>query len=329
MTGKHHIVIETLRIKYEFDIRRNLTIIQGNSATGKTTLTDLLQDYARDEANGPIQLQSDVPCVVFGGMEQSWQGFIQSINNSIIFFDEGHSFIRTREFAEVIRRTDNYYVLITREALTCLPYSINEIYGIRTSGKFHYPEQVYHEFYPIYGEETEDTADKSMESVILAEDSKSGYLFLRNCCADRECISAEGNSNIYQIIKKMSRDKKMIVIADGAAFGAFIEKVLSIARYHRHIMLYLPESFEWLVLKSGIIQILNLADILNHPEDYIESSKYFSWERFFCELLEKETSDDPIRQYHKNRLTDFYLDGKNKERILEVFPEEVRDYFGV
>ena len=324
MTGKHHIVIETLRIKYEFDIRRNLTIIQGDSATGKTTLTDLLQDYARDEVNGPIRLQSDVPCVVFGGTEQNWESFIQTIKESIVFIDEGYSFIRSREFAEVIRQTDNYYVLITREALTCLPYSINEIYGIRTSGRFHYPEQIYHEFYPIYKEETECTLNKSTEPVILAEDSKSGYLFLKNCCADKECISAEGNSNIYQIIKKMPREKKMIVIADGAAFGAFIEKVLSVARYHRNIMLYLPESFEWLVLKSGIIQILNLDEILNHPESYIESSQYFSWERFFCELLEKETSDDPIRQYHKNRLTDFYLEGKNKERILEVFPEEVK-----
>ena len=316
-------MIETLRIKYEFDIRRNLTIIQGDSATGKTTLTDLLRDYAGDEVNGPIRLQSDVPCVVFGGTEKNWKSFIQVIKGSIIFIDEGYSFIRSREFAEVIRQTDNYYVLITREALTCLPYSINEIYGIRTSGKFHYPEQIYHEFYPLYREETECTLHKS-ESVILAEDAKSGYLFLKNCCADKECISAEGNSNIYQIIKKMPRDKKMIVIADGAVFGAFIEKVLSIARYHGNIMLYLPESFEWLVLKSGIIKMQNLDEILNHPENYIESSKYFSWERYFCKLLEKETAADPIRQYHKNHLTDFYLEGKNKERILEVFPKAVK-----
>ena len=37
MKGKHHIIIESARLKYEFDIRRNITIIQGDSATGKTT----------------------------------------------------------------------------------------------------------------------------------------------------------------------------------------------------------------------------------------------------------------------------------------------------
>ena len=44
MRGKHHIIVETKRLKYEFDIRRNITVIQGDSATGKTTLTGLLQE---------------------------------------------------------------------------------------------------------------------------------------------------------------------------------------------------------------------------------------------------------------------------------------------
>ena len=45
MKGKHHIVIESARLKYEFDIKRNITIIRGDSATGKTTLIELLEDY--------------------------------------------------------------------------------------------------------------------------------------------------------------------------------------------------------------------------------------------------------------------------------------------
>lgn len=64
--------------------------------------------------------------------------------------DKDYKFIHTKEFAEYIQGTDNYYVMITRKPLYYLPYSVKEIYGIRTSGKFHFPEQVYHEFYPIY-----------------------------------------------------------------------------------------------------------------------------------------------------------------------------------
>ena len=40
MKGKHKIVVSTKRLKYEFELHRNLTIIRGDSATGKTTLVD-------------------------------------------------------------------------------------------------------------------------------------------------------------------------------------------------------------------------------------------------------------------------------------------------
>ena len=38
MRGTHNVIVQNKRIRYDFDIRRNLTIIQGDSATGKTTL---------------------------------------------------------------------------------------------------------------------------------------------------------------------------------------------------------------------------------------------------------------------------------------------------
>jgi|GEM_PF-4655430 len=42
-------------------------------------------------------------------------------------------------------------IIVTRENLENLPYSIEEIYGICTSGKYANLKQVYHEFYKIYG----------------------------------------------------------------------------------------------------------------------------------------------------------------------------------
>lgn len=42
----------------------------------------------------------------------------------------------SRDFAAIIQNTDNYYVIVTRENLSALPYSVEEIYGIRDSGKY-------------------------------------------------------------------------------------------------------------------------------------------------------------------------------------------------
>ena len=35
--------------------------------------------------------------------------------------------------------------------------------------------------------------------------------------------------------------------------------------------MYFPESFEWLILKSGVIDIKGIDDILERTEEYVES----------------------------------------------------------
>ncbi|WP_330684569.1 hypothetical protein [Blautia sp. XA-2221] len=72
------------------------------------------------------------------------------MTGSIVFVDEGNYFIKAKEFAGEIQKTDNYYVIVTRESLPTLSYSVEEIYGIRTSGKYGALKQSYHGFYRIY-----------------------------------------------------------------------------------------------------------------------------------------------------------------------------------
>ena len=152
MKGKHHIIMESDNLKYEFDIKRNITVIQGESATGKTTLIELLNEQIRRRGAGGVRIQSDVPCAVYLAGEDNWEYELRGLQGKIIFFDEDFRFIYTKEFAEFVADADNYFVFITRKPLKNLPYSINEIYGIRTTGKYHFPEQVWHEFYPIYSD---------------------------------------------------------------------------------------------------------------------------------------------------------------------------------
>lgn len=42
MKGIKHILIKNKRISYDFTLERNVSIISGNSATGKTTLFNLV-----------------------------------------------------------------------------------------------------------------------------------------------------------------------------------------------------------------------------------------------------------------------------------------------
>ena len=172
MKGKYHIVIESDNLKYEFDIKRNITVIQGDSGTGKTTLIELLGEHIRRQGVGGIRMQSDVPCAVYTASEDNWEYVLKGMGGKIVFFDEDYRFIYTKEFAEHVAKADNYFVFVTRKPLKNLPYSINEIYGIRTTGKYHFPEQVYHEFYPIY-EENKSIRRSEARLMVLVEDKAS------------------------------------------------------------------------------------------------------------------------------------------------------------
>ncbi len=325
MKNKHHVVVESKRLKYEFDIKRNITVIQGDSASGKTTLLDLLGTHSRFGKESGISVQSDVPCVVFSGDAGLWKTILETYQDSIVFIDEDYQFIYSKDFAELVQASSNYFVLITRQPLYNLPYSVQEIYGIRTTGKYHYPEQVYHEFYRIY-DDSNETLDK--EVLVLVEDSKSGYQFFSKACKQGECVSVEGNSQFVGKIENAEENKKVVVIADGAAFGAYVAKVTTIAKSRKDVMLYFPESFEWLILKSGVIGIKDLDDILAEPEKYIESREFLSWERYFTDLLMTATADDSIKKYDKSQLKPYYIEGKNKDAIIAVLPEELRKIMG-
>lgn len=90
-------------------------------------------------------------------------------------------------------------------------------------------------------------------------------------------------------------DSKMIcVIADGAAIGPEMDRLYKCALQKKNIYLYFPESFEWLILNSGLIQGKDIRAILDNPKDFLDSREYFSWERFFTKLLVERTKDSYI-----------------------------------
>ena len=152
MKGKYRVVVSTKRLKYDFELHRNLTIIQGDSATGKTTMIDMIREFVNNPSGTPVELVCDKKCFVLEGA--LWKEQLSGIADSIVFIDEGNEFIKTTEFADEIQKTDNYFVIVTRESLPSLPYSVEEIYGIKTSGKYGTLKQSYHEFYRLYGANT-------------------------------------------------------------------------------------------------------------------------------------------------------------------------------
>ena len=84
-----------------------------------------------------------------------------------------------------------------------------------------------------------------------------------------------------------------------------------------NIFLFLPESFEWLILVSGILKDAEVDQVLAAPWKYIESKKYFSWERYFTDLLAKKTENSYL-EYNKKKLNKVYLHDRNRNKIMEL-----------
>ena len=311
MKGKHKIVVKNNRLQYEFVIKRNITIIQGDSATGKTTLINMLRQAENLGESSGIDVISYVPCKILEG--SNWKIILENSVGNIFFTDEENSFVNTEEFASVVKESDNYFVLITRENLYNLPYSVDEIYGLHESGKYNDTRKVYQQMYHIYSIEEKFPIEPKK---IIVEDSNSGYEFFKSISTEKNiaCLSAGGKSNIFSLLKKQSSEE-ICVIADGAAIGPEMNRLYKETLKKKNIHLYLPESFEWLILSSGLISDKDIKIMLEEPENYIDSAEYFSWERFFTKLLMERTEETYLK-YSKSKLNSNYLHEKNKEKIV-------------
>ena len=320
MRGRHEITVRNARIQYKFAVERNLTILRGDSATGKTTLIDMIAAYQRSGEQSGVTLLADKPCVVLTG--QNWQLVLGTIRDSIVFIDEGNLFVSSRDFARAVKDSDNYYVIATRIPLSELPYSTREIYGIRNKAANRYQgtKRLYAEFFPLI--EQADSASGKPDLVIV-EDSNAGFEFFQHYFNHKaiRCISANGKTKIFQSLLSENY-RTALVIADGAAFGPEIERVLSL-RQVRNIGLYLPESFEWLVLRSDVLGDPEIRAILLAPENYISSEDYFSWEQFFTDLLSTR-SRDMYLAYTKRKLNPNYLLENTLKQISNVLPDDLK-----
>ena len=121
---------------------------------------------------------------------------MSSMISRIVFIDETAGFLRSRRFAELVKGSDNYFVIVSRDDLSQLPYSIDEIYGLRNvsdTQKYKTYKRIYNEMYKLYHLDPKGTIGPE---AVITEDSNSGYEYF-NMLYGGICVSAHGKSNVY------------------------------------------------------------------------------------------------------------------------------------
>ncbi len=291
MKGKYRVRITAKKLQYDFVINRKYTLIRGDSATGKTSLYRMLELSRRGST---VQVSCPAECIPASALGEDWATWLKTRSDAIVFFDESDDYVTSGAFAEAAMQSDNYFVFINRDPLQSIPYSVNEIYELKSSGSMHFLQPLYEEDHsPI------------QPSCILTEDRRSGYTFFRKLLDGKVgfCIAASGKSNIYKVLlSDLVKDEDVLVLADGAAFGSEVGRVLD-NKYvgYNKMRLCLPESFEWLLLHEKLFQKdATVRNALENTAEVVDTT-YNSWEQFFYQVLRDATEGTPA-YYHKDRL---------------------------
>ena len=168
MKGNIKVVVSTKKLRYELNLRRNITIIQGDSATGKTTLIQIINNYLSSRTGPGTDVICKKKCAVLSGDLESVLIRLERLSDTIVFANEQEHFLYPKRFAAAVLKSDCYFVFITRDDLHTLPYSVNEIYCLKNSGYYQNTRQVYNSLHQIYPES--QVHDMIAPTMILTED---------------------------------------------------------------------------------------------------------------------------------------------------------------
>ena len=196
---------------FHLEFSGKFNFITGLSGTRKTLILKFLQKYShgiksiRAKASaGPVQLnRNDI--FLFSNELSTDEVILQTLlqrTGKLYVIDESSPLLHMRCAGEVMRKSRNYFLIISRELLRYLPISTDSIYQIEKRGKTLINV-------PVYCKNNEDlTVIRNQIRYILTEDGRSSRLFFKHYF-ENDTISVCEEYAIRDG-KKISRDKSYL-----------------------------------------------------------------------------------------------------------------------
>lgn len=318
MVGKYEIQVKTNKVEFKLEVKRKYTILRGDSGTGKTRLSGLIQKSKF--YNSGIKVICDLPIITVQDTDV-FQLYLDRNDKAIYILDEAvcRELYYNYNIVDLTEKREGYFVLITRYKFGGIPYSCSDVYYMDYKNSI--GSKTFYQARNCYEWEDDFSVNASY---IITEDEKAGFKFYRDTC-NGEVISAKGNSNLSKIALNLlsSGKNNIFIIADGSAFGSHIEKCIDLVKNQyegRVVRLFIPESFEYLVLKSGIFKVPD--KYLNETFNHADSVKFLSWERYYTWLLGKVAKKYKT-EYHKEckELPKYLISDSSVSKMYSVIKE--------
>lgn len=152
MKGRHEIRVVSRKTVYRLELERKVSVIKGNSGTGKSSLIRLISEYLEFGKKSGIKINVDSSASL-GVLTNSseWEKILSSVHDTVLFVDEDVDYIYSDSFQKELWKADCYAVIVSRSGgFTGIPYSISGIYEFVTEKK---DENTITSMYRLYGEE--------------------------------------------------------------------------------------------------------------------------------------------------------------------------------
>jgi energy-coupling factor transporter ATP-binding protein EcfA2 len=130
MKGKYNIVISDAHLRFDFWVERQITIIKGNSGTGKSTFYNAVAELLKNKDRNGFHCNCKDKLEVLN--YASWKDQLDESKGKIIVCEETDDIVNTKEFASAVNGSDNYFIIISRTGRMKLEYSSENVYEFKT-----------------------------------------------------------------------------------------------------------------------------------------------------------------------------------------------------
>ncbi len=281
--------------EFEAELTSRMTLINGLSGKGKTTLVDYLFSPQYEGVREVILSDASYD-IVYGN--PALKTISSQESKKIFIFDEDIN-LNDRRLSVIFHNvTDCYFVMITRDPIKTLSYSIEDIYTFMADGKRHWLEKYVDKHVSKWA------PGKKGVSVFVIEDSGYGYDWFCRFLNDTAIAvkSAGGKGNVHKLCSNLLERKQDIICflaIDWCAYGWHINSLIELSD-DRLVLNRSYKSFEYMLLNTTLLK--GLTDLKEIPDNVLE-------ERYYEELIFRITENTIYEVRHKrNKLSRCFLD---------------------
>jgi hypothetical protein len=240
---------------YHFKIHEKISILTGDSGTGKTRVAQSVSDQSKSLLGSRLEIacsEKGLKCTLLKDYRNEHSLDLQEFlkNKYVIFVDGNNSFLNYSNVNELIENSPSYFVIIKRH-LNKVKVSYKTAYALEVS-------ETRHEAVNLVDFDKDAYAEPDK---ILVEGTKGSFSFFtkvfKHCSA--EIISFGDKSNAANAIQAC-KGRKVLVIFDGCGIGQTLlmnHKLLM----QDNVQCFVEDSPEWRCLTSKLDLNRSFKDI--------------------------------------------------------------------